>query len=198
HLAISLQKYRLKDMFNLTGGEDYDIIGEPTSVNSARQLARDNRYQFQWWALSLVKAKPVGGERGSKKGKKGKDRGIDGVISFIDDPQGRPSNSVVQIKSGHVKSGDIRDLIGTVENEKAAIGVFITLEQPSEDMKVAAIAAGFYTSEIWGQKYPKIQILTVEDLLTGAQIQMPPSGYGTFKQAPKVKRDEGKQVELDL
>jgi site-specific DNA-methyltransferase (adenine-specific) len=185
-------------MFNLYTGIDNDIIGEPTSLNSARQLAKDNRYQFQWWALSLVKAKPVGGQEGSKAGKKGKDRGIDGVISFIDDSKGKPSSVVIQVKSGHVKSGDIRDLIGTVDNEKAAIGVFITLEQPSEDMKVEAVKAGSYTSDMWQQRYPKIQILTVDELLKGAQIQMPPSGYGTFKQAPKARKDEGKQTELDL
>ena len=185
-------------MFNLVARVDYEVIGEPTSINSARQLAKDNRYQFQWWALSLVKAKPVGGQEGSKQGKKGKDRGIDGVIRFIDDPKGKPSSVVIQVKSEHVKSGDIRDLIGTVENEKAAIGVFITLEGPSEDMKVEAIKAGFYSSEMWQQKYPKIQILTVEELLGDAQIQMPPSGYGTFKQAPKVQKEEGTQSELGI
>ena len=78
------------------------------------------------------------------------------------------------------------------------MGVFITLEPPSEDMKVAAISDGFYTSEMWQQQYPKIQILTIEELLSGSQIQMPPSGYGAFKQAPKEKKKEGKQTELDL
>jgi site-specific DNA-methyltransferase (adenine-specific) len=197
-LSITLQKYRLKDMFNITEVADYDVIGEPTNLDEARQLARDDRYQFQWWALSLVKAKPVGGEEGSKKGKKGSDKGIDGVINFIDDAKGKPQNIIVQVKSGHIKSGDIRDLIGTVENQKAALGVFVCLDEPTPDMTTEAVKAGFYVSEMWQQKYPKIQILTIEALLSGAQIQMPPSGYGTFKQAPKAKKEEGKQGDLGI
>jgi site-specific DNA-methyltransferase (adenine-specific) len=198
HLSIALQKYRLKDMFNLTEGKDYDIIGEPNSIGSARQLAQDDPFQFQWWALSLIQAKPVGGETGSKKGKKGKDRGIDGIINFIDDAKGKPKTVIVQVKSGHVKSGDIRDLRGTVERENAAIGIFITLEPPTNEMKREAVSAGFYKSELWQQAYPKIQILTVEELLAGAQVQMPPTFQGTFKHAPKVKKEEGKQGQLGL
>jgi site-specific DNA-methyltransferase (adenine-specific) len=197
HLAIALQKYRMKDMFGLTARDDYDIIGEPVSVDSARQLASEDRYQFQWWALSLVKAKPIGGDKESKAGKKGADQGIDGVINFVDDPKGKLSSVMVQVKSGKVKAGDIRDLRGTVEREGAAIGVFITLESPSSDMAKEAITAGFYHSDVWNQNYPKIQILTVEQLLEGNTIQMPPT-MGTFKQAPKVKKDEGKQTKLGL
>src|SRR5439155_22069595 len=124
-LAVALNKYRLRAMFPDAA---YQVIGEPQDLASARQLAQDDRYQFQWWALSLVQARPLGGEAGSKKGKKGSDRGIDGVINFIDDGSGKPKRVLVQVKSGHVKSGDIRDLVGTLQREGAAIGVFITLE----------------------------------------------------------------------
>jgi site-specific DNA-methyltransferase (adenine-specific) len=197
HLAITLQKYRLKDMFNLQEKTDYAVIGEPVSLNSARQLALDDRYQFQWWALSLVKAKPVGSPSEGKTGKKGKDSGIDGVINFIDDPKGKLSTAIVQVKSGHVKSGDIRDLVGTLEREKAPIGVFITLEPPSKDMLIEATSAGFYTSPVWQQKYPRLQILTIEQLLNGAQVQLPPSSV-TFSKAPKAPKDEGKQPKLGI
>lgn len=89
HLAIALQKYRLAEMFP---GIQFNVIGEPEDVGAARQLAKEDRYQFQWWALSLVKAKPLGGDPsgGSKQGKKGSDRGIDGVINFVDDNTGKP------------------------------------------------------------------------------------------------------------
>jgi site-specific DNA-methyltransferase (adenine-specific) len=58
HLSISLLKYRLKDMF----GEEarFRVVGEPEDLGAARQLASEDRYQFQWWALSLVQAKPLG------------------------------------------------------------------------------------------------------------------------------------------
>lgn len=196
HLAISLQKYRLKDAFGLQPGKDYQVIGEPVTVSAAQQLAQDDRYQFQWWALSLIKARPVG-DTGQGKGKKGKDKGVDGVINFIDDAGSKAKSVLVQVKSGKVKSGDIRDLRGALDREKAAIGVFITLEPPTKDMLTEATTAGFYHSPGWNQDYPRLQILTIEDLLKGAEIKMPPTGAVTFKQAPKEEKDDGgKQLGL--
>ena len=197
HLSISLQKYRLKDAFNLEAGKDYQVIGEPVSLDSARQLAADDRYQFQWWALSLVEARPLGGESGSKQGKKGSDKGIDGLISFIDDPKGKPGSVVVQVKSGKVNAAHIRDLSGVVEREKAAIGVFITLEPPSAPMLTEAVSAGYYESPLWQKKYPRLQILTIAELLDGRQIEMPPA-YGTFKQAVKETKPGAVQGKLEM
>lgn len=175
----------------------YKVIGEPEDIGAARQLAQDDRYQFQWWALSLIKAKPLGGQEGSKQGKKGADQGIDGVINFIDDGSGKPKRVMVQVKSGHVKRGDIEQLVGTVQREKAAMGLFVTLEEPTAPMRKEAVSAGFYHSPGWGQDYPKIQILTIADLLRGRQVKMPPS-HGTFKQAPKVQQVEGHQIAFDV
>ena len=196
HLAIALQKYRLQDTFNTTAGKNYRVIGEPCDEAAAVQLAKDNRYQFQWWALSLVGAKPLGGEQDSKTGKKGKDRGIDGVINFVE-AKGKPKRVLVQVKSGKVNSGLIRDLRGTVEREDAAIGVFITLEPATKDMEKEAIAAGYYTSELWQKDYQRIQILTIAQLLAGADVQMP-AAHGTFKQAQRVRKAEGAQSELEI
>lgn len=172
----------------------FSVIGEPQDVGAARQLAQDDRYQFQWWALSLVRARPLGGESGSKQGKKGSDKGIDGVINFIQG--GKPEKVIVQVKSGHVKSGDIRDLVGTVDREKAAIGVFITLEEPTSEMKKEAVSAGFYHSPVWERDYPRVQILSIADLLHGKEIQMPTISR-TFKQAQRVSPSDGTE-QLDL
>ena len=193
HLSIALQKYRLGDMFGLTSGVDYAVIGEPTNVDAARALAQDSdndgRYQFEWWALSLIQAQPLEGRAGSRKGKKGADKGIDGIISFFE-PQSKgkakAQRVIVQVKSGKVKSGDIRDLKGTVEREKAAIGVFITLENPTQDMLREALAAGYYESSFWKRQYRKLQILTIGDLLDGAAVNMPPQ-HGTFERAEFYK-----------
>lgn len=192
HLSIALMKYRLQQMFP---DAQFQIVGEPQSVQSARQLAQDDRFQFEWWALSLVKARPSGGEQGSKKGKKGADRGIDGVITFIDDATGKPKRILVQVKSGKVSSRDIRDLVGTVKRESAAMGLFLTLESPTRDMNTEAVSAGFYESTGWNQRFPKIQILTIEELLKGASPQMPPTGM-TFKQAQRVKEEGAQQRSL--
>ena len=198
HLSIALQKYRLQDMFELKSGEDYEVIGEPTTEEGARELAQDSanegRYQFEWWALSLVGAKPVGGQAGSRRGKKGSDKGIDGVINFFEqDGKGKskPKKVIVQVKSGAVKSGDIRDLKGTIEREKAAIGVFITLELPTSAMLKEALAAGYYESDFWNKTYRKLQILSIRDLLGGDGVDMPPQ-HGTFRQAARQQSTDGK------
>lgn len=196
HLAIALQKYRLKDVFNLIDKKDYQVLGQPEDLPSARQLALDDRYQFQWWAGSLIKAMPFGGELGGKKGKKGSDQGIDGFINFTDEPNGKFKKITVQIKSGKVKSGDIRDLIGVVQREQSAIGVFITLEPPTKEMKEEAVKAGFYFSPGWNQNYPKIQILTIEELLKGQSVQMPPTNL-TFKTAPRNEKSS-EQKDLNI
>jgi len=91
------------------------------------------------------------------------------------------------VKSGQVKSGDIRDLAGTVGRENAAIGVFVTLNEPTKDMRKEAVSAGYYFSEGWNINYPKIQILTVGELLDGAVINMPPV-RATFKKAKQEKK----------
>ena len=197
HLAIAMHKSRLKDMFNLEPGSDYQVIGEPADLGSARQLAADDRYQFQWWALSLVEARPLGSQAGERSGKKGADRGIDGLIPFIDDASGKPKYVVVQVKSGHVNSATIRDLHGTMDREEAPIAVLVTLEKPTSEMLREAVTAGFYSSALWQQKYPRIQILSIEELLEGKAIHMPPA-YGAFKKAQRVKKGEGEQGELGI
>jgi len=201
HLAISLLKYRLRDMQqdveSVKVGKNYQVIGEPRDLSGANQLAQENRYQFQWWGNGLVEAKPLGGQEGSKSGKKGADKGIDGIINFIDDDSGKAKRVIVQVKSGKVKSGDIRDLIGTLDREKAAIGVYITLENPTKPMIQEAVSAGHYLSEGWNKQYPKIQILTIEELLGGAKIDMPPI-KATFKQAKKEKKKEHQQSSLEI
>ncbi|MEO1165712.1 MAG: DNA methyltransferase [Chloroflexota bacterium] len=198
HLSISLQKFRLRNEFDLDPATDYTIVGEPTTVEGARALATDSdndgRYQFQFWALSLVQAKPLGGQVGSRTGRRGADKGIDGIVNFFDmkpsQRKPRAKKVVVQVKSGKVGSKDIRDLVGTVKREKAALGVFLTLESPTKDMTKEAVSAGYYESPMWNEKYPKIQILTVEDLLDGKHIEMPPQSLIAFKHAQRVQENK--------
>ena len=194
HLAIALEKYRLREMFP---DATFRIVGEPQSVAAAHHLAQQNRFQFEWWALSLVHARPTGGKKGSRRGKKGADKGIDGVIAFIDDAKGKPKRIVVQVKSGKVHSRDIRDLRGTVERERATMGIFITLEPPTSAMEKEALTTGFYHSPGWQRDYPRMQILTIEQLLNGVKAQMPPQ-WGTFRGAQKVQKDEAMQGRLDI
>jgi site-specific DNA-methyltransferase (adenine-specific) len=197
HLAISVQKYRLSQQFP---GIAIRALGEPADLGAARQLASEDRYQFQYWALSLIKARPLGGQVDGRTGKKGADGGIDGEIPFIDEATGRAKRVIVQVKSGKVSSRDIRDLRGVLDRERAAIGVFLTLEPTTKDMRAEAASAGVYSSPGWGQDYPRLQLLTIAELLgsTPARVAMPPTNIA-FKDAPRQTALPGTaQQPLDL
>jgi site-specific DNA-methyltransferase (adenine-specific) len=190
HLSIALQKYRLLDAFNLRAGVDYRIVGEPEDAAGARALAEQDRFQFQYWALSKLRgAKPLGGEAGGA-GKKGMDRGVDGVIDFFEVGSKTPQRAIIQVKSGRVKSADIRDLKGAIEREKAAVGVFLTLEKPTQEMIVEATTAGFYESN--GVRYPRIQILTIAELFEGKDAQLPGT-RGGYKRAENSAKPDFEQ-----
>ncbi len=195
HLAVGLQKFRLKDTYGLTAGRDYKVIGQPEDVAGAKELAQNDRYGFQWWILPLVGAKSLGAEAGKKEGKKGSDKGIDGLMSFIDDTSGKAKKVIFSVKSGHVNVSHIRDLVGTVEREKAAMGVYVTLEPPTKPMITEAVSAGFYHSDHFNKDFPKIQILTVEDILAGAEVKKPTDSI-TFKKASKAVPINTAQNEL--
>ena len=195
HLSVALMKYRLQDRHGLRAGRDYRVIGEPQDLAGARNLAEqehDGRYQFQWWALSLVGARPLGASGGGRRGKKGADGGVDGVIHFLDEKR-RAQRVVVQVKSGKVSRRDIGDLRGLLD-AGAAIAVFITLEPPTGPMQKEAIGAGYYESELWG-RFPRVQILTIADLLAGAGVEMP-TEHGTFRQAPRAREGRDAQGRL--
>lgn len=178
HLAIAMNRFRLHDRFD--NAVQYEVVRVPKDLPTARELAKADRYQFQWWALSLIKARPAGGELDSKKGKKGADSGIDGTLVFVDDADEKAKRVVIQVKSGAVKVGDIRDLKGVLEREKAAIAIFITLEPPTAPMRQEALEAGSYYSVGMNKRYPRLQILTIEELLEGTVPELPPSNI-TFK-----------------
>jgi len=189
HLAIGLVKRRLEDAFG--DSVQFQVIGEPTTLEEAKSLAAQDKYQFQWWALGLVGARPA-------EGKKGSDRGIDGRLYFHDDASGKTKQVILSVKGGHVNVPQVRDLIGVVERENAEMGVFITLEEPTKPMRAEAAQAGFYHSEIWNQDYPRIQILTIAELLAGKGIDMPPVRQvnQSYKRAKKENPKDGEQMGL--
>ena len=134
-------------------------------------------------------------ETGKKEGKKGSDKGIDGTMVFVDDNTGMAKRVVVQVNSRHVKSGDIRDLGHIMDREKAEIGVFLTLEKPSKDMTSEADGKGFYHSPRWNKDYAKLQIITIEELLAGKEVQLPPN-VRTFNQAEKITTTSDNQLTI--
>jgi len=177
NLAISLIRHRLADTFG--SGAEYEVVGEPVSLPDAAQLAQDDPYQFQWWALGLVGARPV-------EGKKGADHGIDGRIYFHEGDTAKTKQIILSVNAGHVTVSHLRDLLGVMDRQKAEIGVLLCMEEPTAPMRKECASAGFYSSP-WG-KHARLQILTVEALLTGKTIDRPPAQTSvTFKRAPKAR-----------
>lgn len=189
HLAIMLIEQRLRDSFP---GIVYDVHGLPKDLEGARNLATRDKYQFQWWACSLVRAQPYQGK------KKGADSGIDGLIYFQDDAKGTPKKIIVSVKGGeHVTRTQIADLKNSVEREMAQMGFFVTLTPPTQPMLKEASSAGMYESPHSGA-FPKIQILTIAGLLEGKESPRYPDlsrGSVSFKRS-KVEQERGKQKEL--
>ena len=174
HLAISLIERRLKEAFK---GIRFDVHGTPTDLDGARDLAARDKYQFQWWAVSLIDAQPYGGK------KKGADGGIDGLIYFRSGAK-TTERAIVSVKGGGVSVPMVRDLKGVLDREKAPIGVFLTLEPPTRPMEKEAASAGFYT--LGERQYPRVQIITVEQALRGAKPAIPLIDTGAaFKRAAR-------------
>lgn len=195
HLAISLIEKRLRDAFkNVVPPLAFETHGTPKDFAGAEELARRDKYQFQWWACSLVNAQPFGGK------KKGADGGIDGLIFFQDDAAGTAKRIVVSVKGGgNVDVKMIREFTHVVDKEKAAMGLFITLTKPKSTMVKEAASAGFYECPHNRKGYPKIQLLTIGGLLSGHErpeyLDLS-QGAATFKKAPREKGPKAKQAKL--
>lgn len=190
HLAITLMRHRLHDAFR-SELSPYEVIGDPKDLSSAKALAHEDRYKFEWWALGLIDARPA------QDRKKGADSGIDGYINFFDDNSGKSKKIIAQVKSGHVSASQIRDLKGVLEREKAAMGAFVTLRNPTREMIKEAVSAGFYEARYYaGREYPRIQILTIEELLSGKRLLYPSLKEVTFKQAERKSKNRDKQAAL--
>ncbi len=193
HLAIGLIKHRLINQFGDAITETYSVRGEPTVLEEAQALAKEDEHQFQFWALGLVGARPAQSEQ-----KKGADYGIDGNIYFHDDPRGKTKRIILSVKAGeNIGPAMVRDLHGTVSREKAEIGVLITMARPTPAMEKDAAKSGFYVSPMGG-RHPKIQILTIEQLLAGKSIDYPARSQRTDVTFKKARRIVSEMPELPI
>jgi adenine specific DNA methylase Mod len=155
----------------LAGGDvdpkTYQVIGRPTDLEGARDLARRDKHQFQWWAAWRL------GARWYREEKKGADRGIDGRMMFKNGPYG-DGLIIISVKGGeNVGVQMVRDLRGVIEREEAEMGLIVTLAEPTAPMKSEAASAGFVAKSAHG-RLPRLQIVTIEDMLDGKMPKLPP------------------------
>lgn len=189
-LAINLIKRRLQGQFSDKLMKIW-VDGLPKDLAGTKSLFKKDPFEFEYWALDLVGAMPA--QSKSKENMRGADKGVDGVITFIKDIKNGKQEFgkiLVQVKGGGVQRNDIAALKGDVEREKADGGLFITLEEPSRPMKEEAVGAGNFKTDFNKEEFPKIQIVTIKELLVGRRPNVPfgsPMPY--YKQAKKVSFD---------
>ncbi|MDE0124653.1 MAG: DNA methyltransferase [Bryobacterales bacterium] len=191
HLAINLIRHRLRHAYGDGIEKTYGVVGEPVSVPDAAAVAAADPFQFQCWALGLVGARPT-------QTKKGADKGIDGRRYFHEVEGGATQEIVLSVKAGRTGPDHVRELRGVVEREDAAIGALICMRHPTKAMRSEAASAGSYSSP-WG-RHPRVQILTVQELLGGAHLDAPPTRQvdRTFRKAPRVTPPDPKAPRLDF
>lgn len=161
------------------------------SVPEARTLAETDPYQFQWWVLDLLDARLA--DR-----KKGSDKGIDGRIYFHDDAERKTKQIIFSVKAGKLQPGYVRDLIGVLDREKAQIGVLVSMNEPTREMRKESASAGFYELPQWG-KFPRIQLLTVEQIFAGKRVEYPRTrDETTYKKARRAQERLPEELELPL
>jgi site-specific DNA-methyltransferase (adenine-specific) len=194
--SISLILKRLEDSFGQGVLGQIKLNGIPQDIESAIALANKaddrTRKEFEKWAILTYT-----NNRAVINTKKGSDQGIDGVVYFQGD-KNDPEKIIFQVKSGKVKSGDIRDLIGTMTLENASMAIFITLENPTKDMLKTAKSAGFYRSQYMTQSCDKIQIVTVKDIIENQARLNIRLSYEVVKSAEKQQQVKGNQIELGI
>jgi site-specific DNA-methyltransferase (adenine-specific) len=164
YLAVGLMEWRLKNMVPMPV---YEVVGAPRDLASAIELANRDKYQFQWWAVTKIGGQPYGDK------KKGADTGIDGYLYYMDEKD-KIKKAIISVKGGkNINVSMIRDLGHVIDREKSDIGVFILLEKPTRPMIEEAAMKGFYHSPL-GKDYPRIQIITIEEIFQGKSPDIPP------------------------
>ncbi len=184
--AVSLIKRRLKDTY----GKDlskFEVRGTPTDEASAIKLWEQNPFAFEdWWLTELEVF-------ATTYGKKGADKGIDGVGVYVIPKSKKTIKVGFQVKGGKVQSKDIDALFGAITKHGYDMGVLLTRNKPTKPMLTSAMQLGNFEAD-YGYKYPKLQIMTLEEFFNGKQLNLPKNNI-TFKSATTVGKG-GSQNDL--
>jgi len=177
-LAIDLIDTRLRDTYGAEAAASYEIVGIPRDAEGAAALFVRNPFDFERWAVSLVDGTPNEKQVG--------DKGIDGVVRFHTGGDiSTAGRALVSVKGGKtVNPGMVRDLVGTIEQHRADMGLFICMTEPTAGMSEVARRSGDYIWPVDRRRYPKVQILTIAELLAGTQPKMP-TAYMPYLQAQR-------------
>jgi DNA modification methylase len=186
-LAIDLIDARLRHTYTESVRDSYEILGIPKDLTGAQALFKRSPFEFERWCVMLVDGQPNEKQVG--------DKGIDGVVRVPIDGRGNSEKILVSVKGGATNPGHVRDLVGTIASQKAAAGVFICMNKPTKGMLDAANHSGAWKHPANGQVFPKVQIITVEELLAGKRPNLPTALLPYF-QAQRRYDDGHEQMSL--
>lgn len=173
-LSIKLIREQLSgERFRLVEGHHFEVDGIPTSVEGAQELFKRDPFQFQHWVVERIGGFPMQ--------KKTADRGIDGRVYF--ETREGLEEVILSVKGGKLRPTDVRDLRGVMEREGSAMAGFLSLQEPSKKMREEAAEAGMY--EYGGVTYPRMQLLTVGDILEGKRDFHMPTKMGSRVSSPQ-------------
>ena len=166
YLSVDLIRKRLRDTYGSRIEKQYEVHGIPQDLAGAQAMFDKNPFEFERWAVSLIDGQPNEKQVG--------DKGIDGVVRFPTDKKMSAGRVIVSVKGGRqLNPAMVRDLIGTVNSQRAEMGVLVLMNPPTRGMKEAAKQSGRYEWALFGRTYPKVQIITVPDLFAGKSVDMP-------------------------
>ncbi|MEU8276478.1 DNA methyltransferase [Microbispora bryophytorum] len=186
-LAIDLIDARLRHTYGEAIRDTYEILGIPRDLQGAQALFKRSPFEFERWCVMTLDGQPNEKQVG--------DKGVDGVIRIPIDAKGNSEKILVSVKGGATNPGHVRDLVGTVQSQRAAMGVFVCMQKPTKAMTEAANHSGVYTYPVNGVQYPVVQIITVEELIAGKRPTMPATLLPYF-QAQRRTEDPGDQSKL--
>lgn len=185
-LAVDLIDARLRHTYGEEIQETYDMLGIPRDLSGAAALFKRSPFEFERWCVMMLDGQPNEKQVG--------DRGIDGVIRFPIDGKGNSDKVLVSVKGGATNPGHLRDLVGTVESQRAAMGVFVCMNEPTKGIIEAANHSGTYNHPANAQRFPKVQILSVQDLIDGKRPNMPTALLPYFQAQRRYGDDQTEKL----
>ena len=180
YLSVDLIETRMLDAYGAMIAGTFELVGVPRDTEGAEALFRRSPFDFERWAVSLVDGTPNEKQVG--------DRGIDGIVRFPISSANDVGKVIVSVKGGNLNPAMVRDLAGTVDAQKAAMGILIANQAITKGMTEAAQMTGSYVHPLTGNSYPKVQLVTVGDLIAGRSPRMP-TAFMPYLQAAKFVPD---------
>jgi DNA modification methylase len=145
-------------------GKDYEMVYRPRDISAAEAFAKEQPFQFQDWIIQIL--------HGELNQQLSGDRGVDGRLYFRETMDGPLRPIIVSVKGGKLKATFVRELAGAVSSEHAPMGILVVIQPHTKQMIRDAANYGFFNCSLGS--FPKIQIISVEDILGEVRLDLPP------------------------